>query len=445
MTHLPGRQQGPLATASWALYDFGNSAFTTLVVTFIYATYFTRGIAADETVGTALWSRGVTVTAIAVAVLSPILGAVADRGGYRRLLLVLSTATCIGATCFLYFALPGQVGRALTWFVVANVAFEMGGVFYNAFLPDVAPPDRIGRVSGYGWALGYVGGLLCMVIALFGFVQPEVAWLGFSTAAGENIRATNLLVAVWFAVFSLPMILFVKEDKSRVSPPGTPIVRTAVRQLYDTFHEVRRYGQVVRLLVARLFYNDGLVTIFAFGAIYAQGTFGFTTEEILVFGIVLNVTAGLGAFAMGFLDDVIGGKRTIQISLIGLFAASLLAVLSPSKSIFWVAGILVGIFAGPNQAASRSLLGRFVPPTKENEFFGFFAFSGKATAFLGPFSLGVLTTLFHTQRAGVAVVLVFFAVGAAVLATVDEAAGIRLAARQEPSSAETSTEPRHPS
>ncbi len=417
------------AVASWALYDFANSAFTTLVVTFIYATYFTRGIVGDETLGTTYWSRGVTATAIAVALLSPILGAIADRGGLRKRLLALSTVLCIGGTIGLYFAEPGQIGRALLWFVLANVAFEMAGVFYNAFLPDVAPPDKIGRVSGYGWSLGYVGGLLCMVIALVGFVQPETPWFGLSTENGQNIRATNLLVAAWFALFSLPIFLWVREDRSAVSPPGTPLVSTALRQIASTFREVQDYRQVVRLLVARLFYNDGLVTIFAFGAIYAQGTFGFSTTEILLFGILLNVTAGLGAFALGFLDDILGGRRTILISLVGLFAAGALAVLTPSKSLFWVAGVLVGIFAGPNQAASRSLLGRFVPPDKENEFFGFFAFSGKATAFLGPFLLGVLTSAFGTQRAGVAVVLVFFLVGGLLLLRVDEADGIASAHR----------------
>jgi UMF1 family MFS transporter len=421
------------SVVAWALYDFANSSFTTLVVTFIYATYFTRGIVGDDTLGTAMWSRGVTVTALTVALLSPVLGAVADRGGYRKALLFASTVLCIGATVGLFFPRPGQVALALTVFVLANVAYEMGGVFYNAFLPDIAPPHRIGRISGFGWGLGYVGGLACMVLALVGFVQPAVPWFGFATEHGENIRATNLLVAVWFAVFSVPIFLLVPEDRSRVSPPGSPIIRQAFRQLWTTFHEVRRYREIVRLLAARLFYNDGLITIFAFGAIYAQGTFGFTTEEILILGIVLNVTAGLGAFAMGFMDDALGGKRTIQVSVVGLITAAVMAVLTGSRALFWVAAILIGIFAGPNQAASRSLLGRFVPPDKENEFFGFFAFSGKATAFIGPFMLGVLTQAFGTQRAGVAVVIVLFAAGLAVLATVDEAEGRRLAGRTGPS------------
>lgn len=422
----PGEKGRSLEIWSWALYDFANSPFTTLVVTFVYATYFTQEIAAGEEVGTALWSRGVTLTAIAVALLSPPLGALADRGGYRKPFLIVATSICVAGTVALFWVESGEVMVALAWFVVANVAFEMGGVFYNAFLPDIAPSDRIGRISGYGWALGYVGGLLALVVALVTLVQPENPWFGFSKDGGENIRATNLVVAAWFAVFALPLVVWVREDRSRVSKKGQVLV-DAYRQLAETFREVRRYREIVRLLAARLFYNDGLVTIFAFGGIYAAGTFGFDFQEILVFGIVLNVCAGLGAFLLGHVDDRLGGKRTLEISLWGLVGATVLAVVAPSKPLFWLAGVVVGIFAGPNQSASRSLLGRFVPPHKENEFYGFFAFSGKATAFVGPFLLGVLTQVFGSQRAGVSVVVVLLVAGYLVLRGVDEKAGSRAA------------------
>jgi len=417
------------AVVAWALYDFANSSFTTLVVTFVYATYFTKGIVGDETRVTELWSRGVAITAITVALLSPVLGALADRGGWRKALLLATTGISVGATALLYFPTPGRIVPALVVFVVANVAYEMGVVFYNAFLPDIAPAGRIGRVSGYGWSAGYVGGLGCLALSLIGFVEPEHPWFGLVRDGDQNIRAINLLVALWFAVFSIPAFVWLREDRTRVAPKGTPLLRTAIVELRETFHEIRRYRQIVRLLVARLIYNDGLVTIFAFGAIFAQGTFGFDTKEILVFGIVLNVAAGLGAFLAGFVDDLLGGKRTIEISIAGLFVASLLAVLSPSRVVFWTAGILVGIFAGPNQSASRSLMGRFVPDDKENEFFGFYAFSGKATAFAGPFLLGTLTSAFESQRAGLAVVLVFFVVGWLIVRTVNEAEGIRLSGR----------------
>lgn len=428
--HSTYLKYNPKAIFSWCLYDFANSPFTTLIVTFIYSTYFTKAIAENEIIGTALWSKGVTISAILVAILSPIMGAIADRGGYRKSFLLVMTAIAILGSAFLYKFLPGQVMQVLFWFIIANFAFEMGMVFYNAFLPDIAPPNKIGRISGYGWSLGYVGGLIAMFIALIGFIYPKVPWFGFSTENGENIRATNLLVSVWFLIFSLPIFIWVKEDKSQVSKSEKNIIASSLRQLVNTFHEIKRFRQIVRLLLARLFYNDGLITIFAFGGIYAAGTFHFSFTEIMIFGIVLNIAAGAGAFTLGFLDDRIGGKKTIQISLYGLIIAAIIAVFSPNKIFFWIAGIIVGIFSGPNQAASRSLMGRFIPPDKENEFFGFFAFSGKATAFMGPFLLGTLTQFFNSQRVGVSAVLLFFIVGALFLVIVDEKEGKMLANRE---------------
>jgi UMF1 family MFS transporter len=418
------------AVWSWALYDFANSPFTTLVVTFVYATYFTQAIASDPITGTELWSRAVSLTALIVAVCSPVLGALADRGGYRKLFVAVAVAVCAGATTALYAVLPGQVLLALTLFIVANIAFEFGEVFYNAFLPDIATPDRVGRVSGIGWGLGYIGGLLALGAALVIFVLPDVPWFGFTKEGGENVRATNLLVAAWFVVFTLPLLLWVDEDKSRVSRGGR-VVADAFVQLRRTFADVRKHRHTVRFLLARLLYNDGLVTIWAFGGIYAAGTFGFAVDgvpwwqSIIVFGIVLNLAAGAGAMAMGFLDDWIGGKRTIIVSLLGLVGATLLAMLATSLTTFWIAGLLIGIFAGPNQSASRSLMARFVPHEAENEFFGFFAFSGKLTAFIGPFVLGVLTAWSGSQRVGVSVVIALFLAGLAVLCLVDEREGSR--------------------
>ena len=415
------------AVWGWALYDFAYSAYTTLVVTFVYAVFFTQYIVDDEIRGTTLWGNAVSITALVVAFCSPFMGALADRSGLRRQIFL--TTTVLTAVGGMLLAVPGQgdVLLALGIFVLGNIAFELSSVLYNSYLPDVAPPDKIGRISGYGWALGYVGGLLLMVVALVGFIQPEQPWFGVPNEDGWDVRATMILVGIWTAVFALPMFLWVKEPKKPRALPTGALLRDTARQLKATFKDIRRYGQIFRLLIARLVYNDGLVTIFAFGPIYAAGSFGFTMTDVMVWGLALNLTAGLGAFAMGYLDDKIGGKKTILISLVGLTLASVAAVAATTRVGLWIAGLAVGIFAGPNQAASRSLLGRFVPRSKETEFYGFFAFSGKVTAFMGPFLLAQTTSLFQSQRAGVATIIIFFVVGALILWGVDEEEGRRLA------------------
>jgi UMF1 family MFS transporter len=400
---------------AWCFYDWANSAFTTLVVTFVYATYFTKTFAPNENV-------------VLIALLSPILGTMADRGGARRKALLASTLVCVVATTALTFVAPtGQyaVLLALGVFVIANVAFEVGMVFYNAFLPAIVPPDRIGRVSGYGWGLGYIGGLLALALGLVFLVGLEgmPPLLSLPTEGGFHIRATNLLVAGWFLLFSMPAFLYLKDK------PGTTKgldIGGAFRELGRTFRQLRQYREVVTFLVARLIYNDGLVTIFAFGAIYAAGTFGMTFGEVMIFGIVLNVAAGAGALLFGIVDDKVGGKITVLVSLVALSTATVIAVVAPTRAWFWVAGICIGLFVGPNQSASRSLMGRFVPERHQAEFFGFFAFSGKATAFMGPLLLGELSGAFG-QRAGMGSVLLFFLLGGAVLLAVDERAGIQAA------------------
>jgi len=322
----------------------------------------------------------------------------------------------------------------------------MGSVFCNAYLPDISHSKNIGRISGYGWSLGYVGGLLSLALAMFFLVQTDTPVFGFlkgEAGAYQNIRATNLLVAVWFAVFSIPTFLFVKDKK-----PDTKAflnnTKHTLKAFRSTANELRNYPQIIRFLLARLVYNDGLVTVFAFGGIYAAGSLNFTFDEIMVLGIVLNITAGLGAFLMGYLDDKVGGKKTLKVTLLGLMLAIALAVFAPeirpflqyvfggssvpdwvnAKNIFWIAAVLIGVFSGPNQSSSRSLMGRFTPEEKKNEFFGFFAFSGKATAFVGPFLLGALTVAFDSQRAGISIVFFFFLFGYFLLGRVDEEKGM---------------------
>ncbi len=427
--HEPAARMTPEVKA-WCMYDWANSAFSTLVITFIYSAYFAGSFAPDEATGTLLWSRGIVISSILIAILSPIFGTMADKGGARRQFLTIATLICVVATAALAFVHPGQsnaVFWALTIFVIANVAFEIAIVFYNAFLPDLVPTSRMGRVSGTAWGLGYLGGLVCLVLALLGLVGlPGVMdpWINFGGDSDFNIRATNLLVAGWFLLFSIPTLLWVKDrnpGKARISLSGVG------RELVSTVRHLREYRETVKFLGARLIYNDGLVTVFGFGSIYAMGTFGMTFGEVIILGIVLNVAAGLGAWLFGFVDDRVGGRKTILITLVALSAATIIAVWAPNKTWFWVAGIGIGLFVGPNQSASRSLMGRFVPTRHSGEFFGFFAFSGKATAFMGPWLLGELSGAFGNQRIGVGSTLLFFIVGAAIMLTVNEKAGIAAA------------------
>ena len=414
------------------MYDFANSSFANNVTTFIYAAFFTKVIAENEIVGTTLWSRGVGVIMLIVALLSPPLGALADQGGYRKRFLMFATLLAVIFTALLYFPQQGQVTFAIAIYIIACICFEMGTVFYNAFLPDIAPPERIGRISGQAWGVGYFGGLLSMAVLMVGFISAETPWFGLSKETHEHIRATNIGVAIWFAIFSLPAFFYLPEPPARQTG-GKPGLIASYRRILQTFRELQRYREIFKLLLARLVYNDGLVTVFAFGGIYASGTFGFTFEEVLFFGIIVNIAAGIGAWCFGYLDDRLGGKLTIQITLIGFVIAATIAVVPQEKIWFWIAGILVGLFAGPNQSASRSLMGRFVPQNKETEFYGFYAFSGKATAFLGPLLMGVLTQAFQSQRIGMATVGLFFIVGGLLLRTVDEQKGIRMGREKTPS------------
>lgn len=417
------------AIRAWCLYDFACSPFSTIVVSFIYPPFFQKTFFENEEAGIAVWSHGVTITAIVVALLSPLLGAIADRGGMRKQLLALFTVISILAIGGLYFVEPGMVTWAIALFVLANVGFELGQVFYNAFLPDLAPPSRIGRISGYGWGLGYVGGILALLVALFLLVQPEEPLFGLLTKDGYlHIRATCLLTAIWFAVFSIPMFLRVKEDKSEAGTGGRGVIGAAFGEMKETWQELKRYKQAVRFLLARLIYNDGLITIFFFGGMYASNVFDFDTTKLIYFGLLLNATAAVGAIAFGFVDDKLGGKQTILISLAALAVTTTIALTTSNEAVFWACTAALGIFVGPNQAASRSLMGRFVPADKETEFYGFFAFSGKATAFLGPFIHGVLVEPFG-QRVALSVTVAFFVIGGLLLLRVDEANGVRAAGR----------------
>ena len=399
------------ALLSWCVFDWANSAFPTVITTFVFATYFTMSVAESTTAGTAAWGYGQSLAALLIALLSPPLGAIADRGGRRKPWILVFTVLCVAASVCLWFTQPesSDVIWALTFVVLGTVGFEIGMVFYNALLPEIAPPERMGRLSGWGWGAGYAGGLACLSVALVGFVQTDTPWFGLDAGTAEPVRATALLVAVWFSLFALPLFLWTPDR-----PTGERTIealRDGLMTLIATLRNIGRYAQTARFLLARMIYIDGLNTLFAFGGIYAAGTFGMALDEVILFGIAINVTAGIGAASFAWLDDYIGPKRTILIALGGLIWFGGCLLLATGKVWFWVLALPLGLFVGPTQAASRSFMARLAPPDMRAEMFGLFAFSGKATAFLGPLFLAWATQAFDSQRVGMATIIVFLALG----------------------------------
>lgn len=401
---------------SWCLFDWANSAFPTVIITFVFAAYFTKAVAPSETEGTFLWGQAISLSGLAVAILGPIFGAIADRGGRKIPWLAVFSLICIGSSLALWGVRPdvSSIWYCLVIIVIANAAFEFGTVFYNSMLSDVAPPEKLGRVSGWGWGLGYIGGLSCLALALVTLVQSETPIFGLDKDGAEHIRATGPLVAIWYGLFALPLFLFVR-DMSPIRREISQSIREGLASILTTLKEVRQHSNILTFLIARMFYADGLATLFAFGGIYAAGTFGMSFAEIIQFGIALNVTSGLGALAFAWIDDWLGSKRTIIISLLGLLACGAAVLLVTETSSFWAWAMGLGIFIGPAQAASRTMMSKLAPEEKRTEMFGLFALSGKVTAFLGPAILGWVTLMADSQRAGMATILVFWLIGLALM------------------------------
>ena len=409
------------ALVAWCLYDWADSAFPAVILTFVFAAYFAQGIAVDPVTATGQWGLAITISGLAIAILSPVLGAVADQNGRRKPWVAIFSLVCIVVTALLWFAKPdpSYVVFALACVAIGNFAFEFAFVFYNAMLNDLVPPDRLGRLSGWGWGAGYAGGLVCLVIVLVGFVIADPPWFGLGKEQAAHVRIAGPIAALWFAVFCWPLFVFTPDQPGRGVAPRAAI-RNGLAALWATILHLRTYRNIARYIIAHMIYTDGLNTLFAFGGIYAAGEFGMTVAEVIWFGIALNLTAGLGAAAFAWVDDWIGAKRTILIALAGLIVTGIAILGTHDKTLFWGLGMVLGIFFGPAQAASRSLMARLAPPGMQAEMFGLHALSGKATAFIGPALFGWATVTFGTQRAGMATVLVFLAAGALLLGLVKE-------------------------
>jgi len=415
----PSSKRGVFA---WCLFDWAMSAYNTVIGTFVFSVYFARGIYGDEIAGSAVWGATIGWAGLTVAILSPILGAIADQSGRRKPWLALFVGITALSSAALWYAKPDAafVAFALGLVVIGTVAFELANVFYNAMLPGLVAPRFLGRVSGWGWGLGYIGGLACLAVALVALIQAETPWFGLSTNDAENIRAVGPLVAVWFVLFSLPLFFLCSDQPGSGKPIGAAVT-DGLRTLWQTLRAVKSHKNVAIFLVASALIRDGLATLFAVGALYAAGTFAMGFDQIILFAIGLNVTAGLGAAGFAFLDDGIGSKRTILIALAGLIVTGIPLLLISDWRVFIGLSLALGLFVGPAQAASRSLMARLAPRGLETEMFGLYALTGKSIAPLGPFAFAALTTMFVSQRAGMAAIIVFWLIGGVLLLWVREA------------------------
>ncbi len=446
----------PRALAGWVMFDWAAQPFYTLVLTFLFAPYFASTFIGDAALGQELWGYTTAAAGIIVAILSPVLGAIADASGKRKPWIAVSSIALIAGLCSLWLAAPGQTSQlvpVITGIIVASVAAEIAGVFTNAMMPGLVPPHRLGRLSGTGWAVGYAGGLVSLVLAAGLIVadgETGKTMMGLDTILPlnsldhEGERLIGPFSALWYAIFVLPLFMFTPDigTGNKANGAGKTISR-GIKQLRETLKHVASYGNIVRFLTARMLYADGLGAIFVFGGLYAASLFGWTATELGLFGIVITVTAAIGAFLGGPLDDRFGARTVIIWGLLGLIVACAGVLSVDATRVFYVINVApanaadgvfssvgekvylafsagIGLVSGPIQAASRSLMARLAPPDMATEFFGLFAFSGKVTAFAAPLTVSLVTAMTGSQRLGIASIAVFLVLGLGLLLTVDE-------------------------
>lgn len=431
----------PSSIAGWCLYDWAMSAFNTVIGTFVFSVYFTKGVSQNPDQGSTDWAFMLGLSGLLIAVLSPVLGAIADRGGRIKPWLASFTGLAVAGSALLWLIRPDPAYAlpALLLVGIASTAFELSNVFYNALLPVVTPRSHLGRVSGWGWGVGYLGGLVCLILCLVLLLRADPPLFGLiGTADAAPVRATSVLVAVWYGLFALPLFLLVPDRARGAGVAAMTAIREGLAGLAATLKAMPQHGNTMRFLIASAFWRDGINTITAFGGIYAGIVFGMVEAQLILFAILLNVSAGLGAIGFAWADDRMGAKSTLIVSLIGLIASGLSMVLigtgfwawapvlslpldfTPDQQWLLLLGMGLGFFFGPAQAAARSMMARLSPPGLETEFFGIYALSGRAVGVMGPLAYGTAVSLLGTQRAGMATVIVLFLVGLALLTTVKE-------------------------
>ncbi|MBC7291180.1 MAG: MFS transporter [Actinotalea sp.] len=442
----PGAGRQPGRVAAWALWDWGSAAFNAVVTTFVFTRWITSEAFVDQDLVTAAQQEagggpatealgqvlaqhsawlgwGLGLAGLLIAALAPVVGARSDDAGRRRRWLGIHTAVVVALMTAMFFVEPDQDALTfnlllgITLLALANVAFELASVNYNAMLAQICSPRSFGRVSGIGWGAGYIGGIVLLLILFVGFIDPDVGWFGVTGEDGMDIRVAVLVSALWFGVFAAPVLVAVPEqprDRARARLGVADSYRTLWRDVTGLWRHSRA---TLRFLVASAVYRDGLAGVFTFGAVIASVTFGFSASEVVVFAIAANVVAGVSTFAAGFLDDRLGPKRVIVGSLAGLLVAGTAVFLlhDGGQTVFWVFGLLLTVFVGPAQSASRSLLARVIPPGRESEIFGLYATTGRAASFLAPVAFSTFIAISGAQYWGILGIMLVLAVGLALL------------------------------
>jgi UMF1 family MFS transporter len=431
----------------WMLFDWAAQPFFTVVTTFIFGPYFVSRMASDPAMGQAAWGYGIAAAGLVIAVLSPVLGSIADQTGPRKPWIGFFAIIQIGSLSLLWFAAPGSsLFLAVLFFSLASVAAEFSTVFNDSMMPRLVPKSEIGRISNVAWGLGYLGGMIALifVVALLAG-SPETGktiigvtpLFGLDPKLGEDARATGPLSALWYLVFILPMFLYT-PDAVRGIPAG-PAVRAGLKELKATIAEVRERGGIFRFLIARMLYQDGVNALLALGGAFAAAMFGWSITEIGVYGIILNVVAIVGCLVAARLDTSLGSKKMVMISLVFLTVATLGIVSTgpgytlfgawqlpgidtgglfgtPAEKAYVAFGLLIGLAFGPVQASSRSYMARSVTAAEAGRYFGIYALAGRATSFAAPFTVATITAASGSPRLGMAAIILFLGAGMWILA-----------------------------
>lgn len=405
----------PREVWSWAMFDFANSGYTTVVITAVFNAYFVAEVAGNAPWATLAWTCALAVSYALIMITAPILGAYADAHAAKKRLLVATTLGCIAFTAALATVGRGDLWLAITLIVLSNYCFGSGENLIAAFLPELAQGEALGRVSGWGWSLGYLGGLVSLGACLAYVIQAQAQGM----AATGFVPVTMLITAAIFALASLPTFLFLRERAVPVSKAGS-VVREAFARLRDTLRHAHRYTDLRRFLICIVFYQAGIQAVIALAAVYAHQVMGFTTRDTLFLILLVNITAAAGAFLFGQVQDRLGHVRTIVLTLAGWIVTVLLAYAAQSPPLFWVAANLVGLCLGSSQSAGRALVGYLSPPARTAEFFGLWGLAVKLSSILGPVTYGLVTWLTHgDHRLAILITGVYFVAGIAIIASLD--------------------------